>query len=135
MNIKLHNGIELTPIVVLGESRFAQGSQRDTLKFVFPASIGMDYIDSVFSSDACESVSIVDDNGNEYTHTGYTLRVSLGKEAVKVSVATAESDAVYEDRIFVVMGERTYSENQFAKISKTVSELEQAMNVLLGGDV
>lgn len=130
MNIKLHNGIELAPIVVMGESKFAQGAQRDTLKFVFPASVGMDYLDSTFTPAACESINIVDDNGNEAIHKGYTLRVAISKETVTVAPGNAETEAVYEDRITVTMGERTYTESQLASLTETVDVL--VMESLLG---
>lgn len=130
MIIKLNNGIELAPIVVMGESKFAQGAQRDTLKFVFPASVGMDYLDSTFTPAACESINIVDDNGNEAIHKGYTLRVSVAKETVMVAPGTAEADATYEDRITVTMGERTYAESQLASLTETVDVL--VMESLMG---
>lgn len=118
MNIKLGNDIELEPILVTGEHRHVQGANRDTLCFVFPAVAGMDELDGIFVPENCESITIVDDNDGEYIYTGYTIRAELSKTPVEVEAATAESAAVYEERITVVMAQRTYIESQLAQMAQ-----------------
>ena len=130
MNIKLHNGTELNPVVVIGEMRFAQGAQRDVLKFVFPASAGMDYLDSVFTAEACESITIVEDTGAENIHKAYTIRVELKKESVEGEPGADDTAPVIEERITVSMGQRTYAESQIASLTETVDVL--VMESLLG---
>ncbi len=118
MKITLTNGTALNPIMVAGGQKFVQGQSRDTLNFIFPASVGMDALDAAFTPEACESITITEDGGAEYIHKGYTVRAELRKEAVEVTPATPEKAAVYEDRIMVSMSQRTYVETQLAKLAQ-----------------
>lgn len=126
MNIKLNNNVELEAILVTGGPRYVQGANRDVLSFVFPATTGLEALDAAFTADNCESISLVDDQGNENIHTGYTVRVELSKAAVEVTPATADADAVYEDRITVAMAQRTYAETQLAQLQAAVAALSAA---------
>lgn len=123
MKIILANGAELSPIIVTGARRLVQGATRDALTFVFSADAGMENIDAMFSVENCERITIVEDGGASYIHNAYTIRAALSKEAVEVSPATEESEAVYEDRIMVTMAQRTYSESQLASLTETVDVL------------
>lgn len=125
MNVKLADNTVLSPIVVTGETRHVQGQYRDTLNFIFPATEDMVALDSAFSAENCESIIIVEDNGAENIHKGYTIRAELSKKPVEVTPATDEVEAVYEDRITISMSQRTYAETQLA-------ELNAAMNALAG---
>ena len=130
MNIKLSNETVLSPIVVTGESRYVQGASRDTLNFIFPATEDMAELDSAFSAENCEKITIIGDDSSENIHTGYTIRAELSKAPVEVSTATDEAEAVYEDRITVSMSQRTYAESQLASLTDTVDVLvmESLMN-------
>lgn len=123
MTIKLANGKELHPIVVKGASSYVQGENRDTLSFIFSASESMEALDDAFTESACETITIIGDDGSEYIHKAYTIRAELKKATVEVEPATAESDAIIEERITVSMAQRTYTESQLA-----------ALNVLLTGE-
>ena len=123
MTIKLANGTELNPIVVTGVSSYVQGAKRDTLCFVFPATEDMAELDSAFSDTACESITIVGDDGSESVHKAYTIRAKMEKALVEVTPATAETEAVTEERITVSMAQRTYAESQLASLTDTVDVL------------
>ena len=127
MKIILNNGKELSPILVTGGTRMVQGASRDTLNFIFSATEDMAELDSAFSAENCEKITIIGDDGSENIHTGYTIRAELSKKSVEVTPATEEAEAVYEDRITVSMSQRTYTETQLA-------ELTSAMNALTGED-
>lgn len=116
MYIKLFNGSELVPVVVAGAQKRVQGANRDTLSFVFPAAAGMDALDAAFTAASCETITIVEDNGTENLHTGYTVRAGLSKETVEVTPATVDAAAVTEERITVSMSQRTYLETQLSAI-------------------
>lgn len=130
MNIKLNDNTELTPIMVIGETRRIQGASRDTLNFIFPETEDMAELDSAFSAENCEKITIIGDDGSENIHTGYTIRAELSKASVEVTPATEEAEAVYEDRITVSMSQRTYAESQLASLTDTVDVLvmESLMN-------
>lgn len=130
MKIVLTDGTELAPIMVTGAKKSVQGATRDTLTFVFPASEGMAELDAHFAPENCETIALIEDNGDEYIHTGYTIRAELAKKAVEVTPATEETEAVYEDRITVSMSQRTYAETQIASLTETVDFL--VMESLMG---
>lgn len=131
MNIKLSNGTVLSPILATGETRYVQGANRDTLNFIFPATEGMEALDAAFSAENCESITVLEavevpdgtTTEQSYLHKGYTIRAGLKKEAVEVTPATEEAEAVYEDRITVSMSQRTYAESQLASLTDTVDVL------------
>ena len=117
MKIKLANGTELNPLVVKGASSFIQGATRDKLSFVFSADEDINALDKAFSESACESITIVGDNESEYIYKGYTIRAELKKDKVEITPATAEAEAVLEDRITVTMAQRTYAETQLSALT------------------
>ena len=131
MKIKLSNGTVLSPILATGETRYVQGANRDTLNFIFPATEGMEALDAAFSAENCESITVLEavevldgtTTEQSYLHKGYTIRAGLKKEAVEVTPATEEAEAVYEDRITVSMSQRTYTESQLASLTDTVDVL------------
>lgn len=126
MNIKLDNNTQLEAIVVTGGPRHVQGADRDTLSFVFPATAGLEELDGAFVPANCETITIVDGEGGEHIHTGYTIRCELSKAAVEVTPATAEAPAMYEERVTVVMAQRTYAETQLHQLQAAVAALSAA---------
>lgn len=123
MKVILANGVELNPILATGSKRNVQGFMRDTLSFIFPADAGMEVLDKAFTEATCESITIVEDGGNEYIHSGYTIRAELSKQSVEIVPATDGTEGVYEDRITVAMSQRTYAETQLASLTNTVDVL------------
>lgn len=122
MKIILNNNEELAPLSVIGGRKNVQGANRDTLTFVFPADMSMAELDGTFSAANCESITIEDDTGS-YIHKGYTVRGELSKTSVCTAAETEETPAVYEDRINIVMGQRTYTEKQMADTQAQISAL------------
>ena len=127
MKIILANDTELNPIIVTGGQRCVQGQSRDTLSFIFPATAGMETLDDAFTAANCEFINIVEDNGTENIHKGYTIRAELSKAAVVVTPATESDAAVYEDRITVAMSQRTYAETQLAENSAAIDDIILSM--------
>lgn len=123
MKIILTNGAELSPTSVAGGVRTVQGANRDVLSFYFPADTSMDELNGIFTASNCETITIVEGE-NQYIHKAYTIRAELKREPVEVSKATATEAPVYEDRVIVSMGQRTYAESQIA-------EMQAVMNALL----
>lgn len=125
MKIILNNN-ELNPINVIGGRKHVQGANRDTLTFVFPADMDMAELDSIFTAKNCESITVEDVTGS-YIHKAYTVRGELNKVSVCTAEETEENPAVYEDRINVVMGQRTFAETKMA-------EMEEALELILSGN-
>ena len=122
MKIILNNNTELTPINVIGGRKNVQGASRDTLTFVFPGDMDIAELDGIFTAQNCESVTIEGEDG-AYIHKGYTIRGELSKTTVCTVAETEETAAVYEDRINVVMGQRTYTEKQIAETQVQIAAL------------
>lgn len=122
MKIILNNNAELSPITVVGGNKYVQGANRDILTFVFPADMDLAELDGIFTAKNCESIT-VEDNTGLYIHMGYTVRIELNKTTVCVSVETEEAPAVYEERINVVMGQRTYTEKQMEYTQAQIAAL------------
>lgn len=122
MKIILNNNAELTPISVIGGRKNVQGASRDTLTFVFPGDMDMAELDGIFTAANCESITVEDDTGS-FIHKGYTVRGELSKTSVCTVAETEETPAVYEDRINVVMGQRTYTEKQMAETQAQIVAL------------
>jgi hypothetical protein len=90
----------------------------------------MEAMNAAFTPEACESITIVGDDGSEAVHKAYTIRAELKKAKEMVTPATEEAEAVYEDRITVSMAQRTYVETQMASLTDTVDVL--VMESLMG---
>lgn len=127
MKITLVNGAELTPFSIYGGAREVQGAKRDTLYFVFSVSEGFETLDSIFTEENCETITITEDSGDSFIHKGYTIRAELSKKNMIVG-ATENGEPIYEDRLTVAMAQRTPAENQ-------VKEMERAMMALAGVEV
>ena len=127
MHIKLVNGTEMTPLSIYGGGRSVQGTERDTLYFVFPVSEGLERLDSIFTEENCESIAITEDTGNSFIHKGYTVRAELSKKSMIVGTTEA-NEPIFEDRLTVAMAQRTPYENQ-------LKGMESAMMALAGVEV
>jgi hypothetical protein len=132
MLIKFANGATLTPITTTGAKRTVQGATRDVLSFAFPADASMDELNKLFTPENCEIITIVEtrkipETGaiyeNEHQYVGYVIRDGIKRENLLVRPETAESAAVYEDRITVSMAQRTYAETQLASLMETIDIL------------
>lgn len=127
MKVILCNGVELTPNTVTGTKRLVQGASRDTLTFVFPDGTSLDELNRIFSAENCETITIVENDGSEYVHSGYVIRAELKREPVEVAAESDTEPATYQDRVVVAMSRRTYQESQYA-------ELQEALNLILSGE-
>lgn len=122
MKIILNNNAELTPINVIGGNKYVQGANRDTLTFVFPADMDMAELDGIFTAKNCESI-VIEGETEFYIHHGYTVRCELSKTTVCTAPETEEAPAVYDERIHVVMGQRTYTEKQIEETQAQIAAL------------
>lgn len=126
MKIILNDGTELTAIIVTGAPKYVQGANRDALTFVF-ADTTLDYLDTVFTESNCESITLIGDDGSENIHNGYVIRVELSKKIEVIEQATTDTAEVTENRVYVTMGQRTYSETQMAAIAEEVTNNQLAL--------
>ena len=135
MKIILNNNIELLPIMVTGAHTYIHGVNRDTLTFVFN-DMSMDALDEIFNEMNCEHITVVEDNGDEYIHSGYVIRTELSKKAVIVEREEGTMPEVNEKRVFVTMAQRTYAEYKMMALEEELlitqlatAELAESMEV------
>lgn len=137
MKIVLVNGVEIAPIMVTGATKYIQGANRDALTFIFDETHSMDELDAIMTETSCESINIIGDDGSEAIHTGYTIRAELVKKQVEVQVATENAEAVFENRIFVTMAQRTYAETKLAAVAQESIDTQLAVaelaEIVMGG--
>jgi hypothetical protein len=132
MNIIFANGATLTALTITRAKRTVQGAIRDVLSFTFPENTSLDELEALFTPENCENIIITEpvvipENGtvyeNRYQHFGYTIREGIRRETLLVSPESADSPAVYEERITVSMAQRTYMETQLASLTETIDIL------------
>ena len=147
MTLKLADGRQLEPSVVTGGQVRVQGAVRDALTFVFPGTRDLSELDGAFTPEACETITIVETVDaqdaaplaaeaaqpatEEHVYQGYTIRAELVKTVVETSKETPQSPAAYEDRVTVIMAQRTYAETQLARLQATVAALSKAQRSIL----
>jgi hypothetical protein len=122
MKITLYDGTVLNPLVVTGTAKLVQGATRDVISFVFPGDTDLEELDRIFTPEACRTI-IITGNGEDYVHLGYIIRAELKKIPVEVVPATEDTDAVYEDRVIISMGQQTHLESQVLSLTDTVDVL------------
>lgn len=134
MKIILANNTELEVYLVTGGPRTVYGKRRDALTFIFPESTDINEVDALFTEDACESITIADDEGNTAIHPYYTVRAELKKEPVVISEGSPTSPEVVENRVFITMAQRTYEESQMKIMAADIANA-QAANLALQEEV
>lgn len=124
MKITLHDGTVLQPLAATGTHRLVQGATRDTISFIFPGDTDLEAMDRIFTAEACETI-MVNNNGNDYVHSGYIIRAELKRAPMEVVSATDTSEAVYEDRVVISMSQRTYLESQISSLTDAIDVLKK----------
>ncbi len=133
MKIVLADKTELDVIVVNGNKRNVQGSNRENLDIVLPETYTLDAVDKLFTEQNCETLKLIDGN-KEYIYNGYTIRSGLFKDVVLVKESDLETEAVYENRITVSIAQRTYTETQLANLVKSQRDQDEVIAELMFGE-
>lgn len=138
MRIIMKDGTEIKLILVIGGKEYIQGANRDVLTFVFNET-SLDEIDKIFTEKNCEGIKIIGEDGEEFIHSGYVIRVSLEKKKVEIEPETAEYEAEYEERVFVKMAQRIYAESKLIQIEAqgldTALAVAELGTMIAGGTV
>ncbi len=118
MNIKFKDNTEISPLVVFGDSRFFQNAQRSTLEFVFAkGDYTLEELDAYFTDpNKTNKVTIVNDSDEEFIYDDYSLRVSMSLAPVVITPETSTEPAVTEERITIVMAQKTYIEKMIEQL-------------------
>ena len=117
MNIKFANGTNFEYLNALETEEYFNGASRRTLTFECEVGvISVDELNTVLSGE--ENTKSIELSGEDVMniYDGYVLKCKCGVENRLVKEETAESPAVYEDRLVFKLGKRTYIEEQLKKL-------------------
>lgn len=128
MKIKI-NETELNILVVNAYTQYIQGFQRDVLDFHIEKGLySFEELENLFTAENTDKIYIVTEEGTQYLHESYTLRVSISLEK---DFTQTQQEAQNQEYISVKMAQKTYQE-------KAVEQLQSTVDVLvlssLGGE-
>lgn len=130
MKIKLNDNTELNVICINGKSVYHQGTNRDSLEFVFKKGhYPFDQLDSLFADENKTKKIIVNDiitttdaegkkveTLTEHVYDNYSLRISMEMKPLVITPATSTEPDVIEERVMVTMGQLTLIEKKLSDL-------------------
>lgn len=111
--------------------KYYNGINRDSYIFVFPDTVGLIEVVSKFTPENCRRLWLIDDNGEEFLHEHYTIRLGAGIKERGALLQIGE-DEDHKMVAYVEMIRTTYSEQQLEELSDTVDSMLVAQ--LMGGN-
>lgn len=124
MTVTFNNGTALEVIAVNAQHKYFQGIERDSFEYVISKStVSFDILDSLFSNESATcKVTLRNDSGS-YVYDDYSLRESMKLETAIITPATPTEAAETEERYFIIMAQKTYTEKQLDSLRDTVDTL------------
>lgn len=116
MTLIFNNGQSIEFIESFATEEYFNGSSRRTLTIHIPSTVSIDRVNNLASSEENTSKIVLKNGEFENIFDGYVLKLSVGIQPIVVSDETPESPAVYEDRLILKLGKRTYIEEQLHKL-------------------
>ena len=115
--LRFKDGTELDVIVIYGSSMLFQGYTRQTLEFQLADTYSMDELYLLFNDKSkTETLTIIDDDGNEYIHNDYVVFISQNKQPILINPETPDDPGHTEMRVSITMGQLSYIEKQLEKL-------------------
>ena len=112
LKLKFVDGTEQPYLTALETEEYYTGASRRTLTFQMERNAAnLEELDSLCTEQNLTRLELTNDEmGVTNIYEGYVLKLKVGVEPVLVSSETPEAPAVYEDRIVLKLGKRTYIE-------------------------
>ena len=112
LKLKFVDGTEQPYLTALETEEYYTGASRRTLTFQIARNAAdLETLDSLCTEQNLAKLELANDEmGVTNIYEGYVLKLKVGVEPVLVSSETPEAPAVYEDRIVLKLGKRTYIE-------------------------
>lgn len=135
------DGTALDVAKIDGQTIYHQGAQRDSLEIqITKGTISFDALDALTADSAKTSkltiVTKENDMQTQAVYDHYVIRTVLMLEPVTIIPATADTEAVTEDRLCVTLAQLTYAEVQQAVQAATIDALgQQIVALTLGGAI
>ena len=114
LKLKFADGTEQPYLTALETEEYWNGSSRRTLTFQLARdAANLETLDGLCTEQNLAQLELTNDEmGITNVYEGYVLKLKVGVEPVLVSAETPDAPAVYEDRIILKLGKRTYIEQQ-----------------------
>lgn len=132
------DGTALAVAKIDGQSIYHQGAQRDSLEIqITKGTISFDALDALTAASAkTDRLTIVTTDGEQQTQAvfdHYVIRAALALKSVEIP-ATADAEAVTEERLCVTLAQLTYAEVQQAAQAAAIDVLgQQVVALTMGG--
>ena len=124
MQIKFNNGVTVDVLSVNGSSRYFQGANRDSLEIqIAREAIDFEGLEELTADSSNTDRLVFIDGDTEYVHDGYSLRAELSVRPIRTGEETTDTPASYEERICVVLAQKTYAEKELESLRETVDAL------------
>lgn len=127
MQIRFANGAALEALSIRGQSVFYQGAQRDSLEIqVEKGKYTFDELEALTANlEHLRQLTILEDSGEiAGVHESYTLRTKIAIQPVELEQSvTPDAPPATEERLCIVLAQRTYLEQQLESLRDTVDTL------------
>ena len=127
MQIKFNDETTLDVVTINGTSRYFQGVNRDSLEIQLEkGKYTLESLDTLTGNSENTKKLTILDGESEYIHDSYTLRAELSVRPVVVTENTSGAPAESEERVCIVLAQKTYAELELESLRETVSKLALA---------
>lgn len=117
MKIKFANGTEMEYLEALETEEYFNGSNRRTLTVTASTSASLDKLYAMLTEENLANITLTNEEANvSNVYDGYVLLLSCGMQSVLTAEETTDTPALYEQRLIVKLGKRTYIEQQLAAL-------------------
>ena len=118
LTLTLKDGTHFAYVEALETEEWYNGASRRTLTVTaLPDAAKLDELAAKLTEENLAAIRMTcDEPPADNLYEGYVLVLSLGLQQVQTQPETPESPAVYEPRLVVKLGRRTYIEQQLARL-------------------
>lgn len=110
--------IEMEYLDAIETEEYYNGASRRTLTLTCaPDAISIDALNALLTEENLASITLYnEESGISNVYDGYVLKLSCGIKSELVQAETPDRAAVYEDRLVIKLGRRTYIEEQLHRL-------------------
>lgn len=118
LKIKFVNGKTQEYLNALETEEYFNGSNRRTLTFeIAREAANLEELDALCAEENLAKLELINEEEDiSNIYEGYVLKLKVGVEPVLVTAETPDAPAVYEDRVVLKVGRRTYIEEKLHKL-------------------
>lgn len=122
MKIVFSDDTNLLCETVHGSFQYYNGTNRDSLTFIFPEDFDLTELINKFIPRNCRKIWLEDESGGKFLHEHYTIRFAIGVKE-RGFLINAGENADHRIVNYVTMLQTTYAEQQLEELSDVVDAL------------